>query len=260
LRVLVTGHRGRVGSVVEDALRRAGWDPVGFDRADGDDILAADRVATAARGCDAIAHIAALLGLQGETDEEILAVNLLGTWNVLKAADSAGVKRLVYLSSVNALGIFMGEGAPDYFPIDDEHPCRPGAAYGISKLLAEEMCQAFSRRTGIPTICLRPPAVLDDSVIESLKSAREKDPEFEWTPFWEYGCFIHVEDLAQATVCALTCPDPGHVRLLVNAEDISSSRGASREPGAFSAGGLASAGASDRPGASLRPLGARVAG
>ncbi len=46
---------------------------------------------------------------------------------------------------------------------------------------------------------------------------------------WEYGCYIHVEDLARATVCALTCTDPGHEVPLVVAEDISSRAMSSKE-------------------------------
>ncbi len=72
-------------------------------------------------------------------------------------------------------------------------------------------------------MCIRPPAVMNDEVIETIKEARRRDPEREWTPRnWEYGCYVHVEDLARATVLALTCPDPGHVVALVIADDVTS--------------------------------------
>ena len=78
-------------------------------------------------------------------------------------------------------------------------------------------------------VFIRPPAVLSDERIASMSRAHAEQAEAAWTPFWEYGCYIHVEDLARATVCALTCPDPGHELLLVVAEDISSRAMSSQE-------------------------------
>ena len=127
------------------------------------------------------------------------------------------------------MGIFSGQGTPDFLPVDETHECRPRSAYGISKYLGEQECRLFTRRTGVPTVCIRPPAVMNDARIEEIKEARRRDPECEWTPHWEYGCYIHVEDLACATVLALTCPDPGHVTVLVIADDVSSAQLQSRQ-------------------------------
>ena len=98
------------------------------------------------------------------------------------------------------------------------------------QILGEETCRLFTQRTGIATVCIRPPAVWDDDDIEKLRRARAADPQFEWTPYWEYGCYIHVEDLARATIAALTCDDPGHVSLLVIADDISTAELTTRHP------------------------------
>jgi UDP-glucose 4-epimerase len=227
MKVLITGDQGLVGREVRAAVGSRGWEAIGFDLADGCDVRDAEAVAGAARGCEAIVHLAARL--HGAPDDAIFSTNVLGTWNVLHAAESVGASRVIFCSSVNALGIFIGEAPPDYLPIDDDHPCRPGRAYGMSKLLGESMCEAFTARTGVPTICLRPPAIWDDSIMESIRKKREQDPEFEWTPYWEYGCFLHVRDLAEAITAALEHPGAGHVRLLVNAADISSAGGTSRE-------------------------------
>jgi nucleoside-diphosphate-sugar epimerase len=218
-----------VGIAVESTLVGGGHEIVGFDAADGADVRDTAAVAAAIRGCHAVVHLAALLTEPGADSAALMTVNLIGTWNVLQAAEAAGVDRVIYMSSVNALGVFMGEASPDYFPIDDKHPCRPGRPYGISKLLSEEMCELFTTRTGVATICLRPPAVFDDELVDTITAARRRDAEFEWTPYWEYGCFIHADDLAGAVACALRCSDPGHVRLLVNADDISSADATSRE-------------------------------
>ncbi len=63
---------------------------------------------------------------------------------------------------------------------------------------------------------------MSDETIENTKSLWEKEPSNEWPPFWEYGCFIHVIDLAEAALAALISPGLGHAVLLVNAADVSS--------------------------------------
>jgi nucleoside-diphosphate-sugar epimerase len=85
-----------------------------------------------------------------------MAVSVLGTWHVLLAAEAAGATRVVHFSSVQALGISEGERLPDYFPVDDEHPRRAMRPYGLSKRLAEDLCEGFTARTGIATLSLRP--------------------------------------------------------------------------------------------------------
>lgn len=222
MQVLVTGNKGRIGSVIEQQLNAAGHTVVGFDRASGNDLLDGKAVRAAAQGCDAIIHLASLLGGPKDDPDEIVEVGLQGTWHVLMAAKEAQVQRVVYFSSVNALGIFMGLQPPDYFPIDDEHPPRPVSPYGIAKRLAEEMCRHFTAWTGITTICLRPPWVAPPEAYTWMRARRDEDPASEWRRNWEYGAFCDVRDVAAAAVLALTCPDPGHVTLLLCADDIAS--------------------------------------
>ncbi|WP_347277704.1 NAD(P)-dependent oxidoreductase [Oculatella sp. FACHB-28] len=136
---------------------------------------------------------------------------------------------MVFFSSVDALGVFKGERKPDYLPLDDAHPCYPTTPYAISKKLGEEMCRFFTNSTGIPTICLRPSGVFDTGTYDFIISNRRTNPNFEWEPFWEYGAFLDVRDAADAARFALECPDPGHVTLLLNADDISSASRTSLE-------------------------------
>ena len=222
MRVFVTGNQGRIGSVIESQLKEAGHTVIGFDRRSGNDILDGQAVRAAAQGCDAVIHLASLLGSPRDDPDETMQIGLQGTWHVLQAAQAAGVQRVVYFSSVNALGIFMGQAAPDYFPIDDDHPARPRSPYGIAKRLAEEMCRHFTANTGISTICLRPPAVFLPDRYAHIRALRRENPEREWSPVWEYGVFCDVRDVAAAAVLALTCPDPGHITLLLSADDIAS--------------------------------------
>src|SRR5580692_6748797 len=140
MRVLVTGDRGTVGVPVADFLRREGYEVAGFDRADGADLLDLAALRRAASGCAAIVHLAALAHDGAGSPEQIMAVNVLGTWHVLLAAEAAGAGRVVCFSSAQVFGIAEGERFPDYFPVDDAHPRRAMRPYGLSKRLAEDLC------------------------------------------------------------------------------------------------------------------------
>ncbi|MEH2048380.1 NAD-dependent epimerase/dehydratase family protein [Nostoc sp.] len=229
MKVLVTGNEGMIGSVVEKVLRADGCEVIGFDIANGHNILNSNEIRSALQGCDAVVHLAALLGNSEDMPDEIMAVNLLGTWHILSAAAEAKLKRVVFFSSVDVLGIFKGERKPDYLPLDDNHPCYPTTPYALSKRLGEEMCRYFTNSTGIPTICLRPPGVFDEDTYNFIIYNRQANPDFEWNPFWEYGAFLDVRDAAEATRSALYCSNPGHVTLLLCADDISSANRTSQE-------------------------------
>ena len=159
MKILVTGSAGMIGQVVCQDLQNDGHEVVGFDIARGQDILNPQQIQVTMNGCDAVVHLAALLGKESQTAEQIMAVNLLGTWHVLQAAQAANLARVVYFSSMEALGIFRGERAPDYLPIDDAHPCCANSPYAISKHLAEQMCQHWTQSSGIASVCLRLPGV-----------------------------------------------------------------------------------------------------
>jgi UDP-glucose 4-epimerase len=219
-RILVTGHRGHVGAPVAAFLRGQGYEVAGFDRADGADVLDLAAVRRAAAGCAAIVHLAALAHDSAGSPEDIMAVNVQGTWHVLLAAEAAGVSRVICFSSVQVFGIAEGERLPDYFPVDDAHPRRAMRPYGLSKRLAEDLCEGFTRRTGIPTVALRPVGVWDEADYSRTRDRWRAQPRSEWEPFWEYGAFVDVRDVATAVGQALTVPLAGHHRLALCAPDI----------------------------------------
>jgi UDP-glucose 4-epimerase len=224
VRILITGHRGGVGAPVAEQLAGLGHEIVGFDRADGDDLLDFGQVQRAAAGCAAIVHLGALAHDTAGPPEQIMAVNVLGTWHTLLAAEATGAGRVIHFSSAQALGIAEGERDPDYFPVDDAHPRRAMRPYGLSKVLTEDLCAGHTARTGMPTLSLRPVHVWTPDWYRLRESQWRADPASEWEPFWEYGAFVDVRDVATAVELAVTVPLTGHHRALLCAADIAATR------------------------------------
>jgi NAD(P)-dependent dehydrogenase (short-subunit alcohol dehydrogenase family) len=202
--VLVTGARGLVGTALVDRLRSEGWRVRGFDLKGGDDLRDERALLDAARGCGAIVHAGAIPHDSAGTPADIVETNVLGTWHVLLAAERAGVSRVVYLSSVHVFGFADGAGTPAYVPVDDDHPLRASRPYGMSKRLAEEMCAAWTSRTGIPTVVLRPVLVLGDAGL-----ARTSEGTVE------LGAYVHVDDAVDASIRALGAELEGHHRITI---------------------------------------------
>jgi UDP-glucose 4-epimerase len=218
--VLLTGHRGRLGPAIIEALAGAGHEVRGFDLADGGDVRDAQALARAARGAQVIVHAAGLADDRDGTPADIMSINVLGTWNVLLAAETNQISRVVYFSSGKSLG--MLERNPDYLPMDDAHRGLPTRPYGLAKWLSEEMCAAFTQRTGIDTICLRPVAVFDAEGYSRMLNG----PKRVAAPgvAWHMGVHIDLRDVAEATLRAVETAFHGHIRLLLCSSDIADRR------------------------------------
>ncbi|HYL33479.1 MAG TPA: NAD(P)-dependent oxidoreductase [Stellaceae bacterium] len=113
MKILVTGGSGFLGSHIADALTGAGHQAVIFDRKPSPwlqsnqtmivgDVLDAAGVKRAMVGCDAVYHLAAVADINEAINQPRAAVevNILGTLNMLEAAQAAGLKRFVLASSV----------------------------------------------------------------------------------------------------------------------------------------------------------------
>jgi len=210
---LVTGSSGQVGAQLLDRLDAAGWIGRGLDIRTGGDLRDERAVLAAAQGCDAIIHAGALAHDSAGTPAEIVSTNVLGTWHVLLAAERCRVSKVVYFSSAQVFGFAEGEGTPEYVPIDDAHPLRAARPYGMSKRLSEEMCSAWTSRTGIPTVVLRPVMILDDHGLTLISESEA-----------ELGAFVHVDDVVDAALRALNAEVEGHVRVTLSAPATSTQR------------------------------------
>jgi len=163
----VTGATGFIGCHVARLLIEKGWKVRALRRSksfnpffrldDSDwctgDIRDFEQVSRAMAGCDAVFHVAADYRLWAKNPREIYESNVGGTANVLEAALANGVRRVVYTSSVGALGLNQ-----DGTPADEETPVRLDdmvGHYKRSKFLAERKAEEFLSR-GLPLVMVHP--------------------------------------------------------------------------------------------------------
>ncbi len=118
----------------------------------------------ALEGVDTIFHLAARVHVMNETATDPLtafrAVNTAGTLNLARQAAAAGVRRLVFLSSIKVNGEHTAPGRPFAANL----PARPEDPYGQSKWEAEQGLQDLARETGLEVVVVRPPLVYGPGV------------------------------------------------------------------------------------------------
>ncbi len=157
--IVVTGAAGFIGQhlvrylvrhtsariVGLDNLRRGRWDGI-HDCAPTDrlaliegDVRDADLLQRALKGADTIFHLAAqsnVIGAALDTDYSFQA-NVVGTYNVLRAARAAGVRRVIFTSSREVYG------EPAVLPVPEDAPLVAKNFYGASKIAGEAYCRVF---------------------------------------------------------------------------------------------------------------------
>lgn len=176
MKVLVTGATGFVGLaltrlLVYQRLKVVGGVrivssnlPHGVIQVSVGDILPDTDWRDALSGVDALVHTAARVHVMHEKADDPLAefrrVNVDGTLNLARQAAAAGVKRLVFISSVKVNGESTVLDKP-FSPDDYPDPLDP---YGISKREAEDGLFALSRETGMEVVIIRPTLVYGPGV------------------------------------------------------------------------------------------------
>ncbi len=136
---LTTGHRKNLADVADEIDLRVG------------DIRDAAFVAEAVRGCDVVFHEAAIVSVpySVEQPQQTHDVNLQGTLNVLMAAKTRGVRRVVFACSAAVYG------EDPSMPKREAMAPSPVAPYGVEKMAGELYLGAWSALYGVETVSLR---------------------------------------------------------------------------------------------------------
>lgn len=227
MRVLVTGHRGYIGSVMTRLLAAAGHEVVGLDV----DLYAAcsfagdppavpdvavdvrDATAAALEGVEAVVHLAALSNDPlGELDADLTHdINHRASLRLARLARGAGVSRFVFASSCSVYGASSRRGSAGR--LTEASPRAPITAYAVSKARVEDGLRGLAYHGFSPTILrnataygvsprLRLDIVLNDLVAQAVTTGviRLRSAGLAWRPM------VHVEDICQAVARVLEAP------------------------------------------------------
>lgn len=224
MKVLVTGHRGYIGTVLTEMLVDKGHQVVGIDS----DIFArctfGDEAASRApaidcdirelstaelRGFDAVLHLAGVCNdpLGDLLPETTVAINERATIRLAELAVEAGVPRFVYSSSCSV----YGNAVQDW--VDETSPVNPVSPYGVSKYEAERGLSALASERFSPVMLrsataygfsprIRFDLVLNNLVAYAFTSKRVflKSDGMAWRPI------VHIADISRAFIAAMEAP------------------------------------------------------
>ncbi len=235
MRVLVTGGSGFIGSHVVDKLRLRGHEPVIYDlrpspwheRGTVETVLGSitDREALerALHSCDAVAHLAAVADVNDvhAEPEDAERVNARGTVAVLEAARRAGVKRIVYAST-----IWVYSDCQDEAVDEDTLLPAPSHLYTSTKLAGELYCKAYQELYGIDFTILRfgipyGPRAREAAVIPAfVGKALRGEPLTLAGDGSQSRRFVYVEDLADGVALGLSEVAGNRVYNLASEENV----------------------------------------
>lgn len=222
-RILVTGATGFLGNALVRRLLLRGERPRALARASmrvprlqesGIDVVVGDAadmaaVEAAVRGTEVVIHCAGRMGSQG-TWEEFHRDSVESTENVLRAAQAAGVKSVIYVSSLGIYGVpHNGNRITEATPCDPE-PERRGL-YSRAKIEAERVVLQFSKETGFPVTVFRPGLIFGRG--RALPTAPLAFPSPLSTSFLVFGSshsllgVNYIENLVDAFELALERPE-----------------------------------------------------
>lgn len=195
-RILLTGAAGSLGGHLRGALapltrtlRLVDVKPMGTAAAHEEivqcDLSDAEAAFEAIRDCDAIVHFAG--HPREQTFQEIISDTLPAAYNIYEGARRHGIPRVVYASSIHAVGYYPVEEIPD-----TRAPHRPDTFYGLTKTFVEDLASLYWDKFGVESVCLRICSCFPEPV----------DRRMLWS-------WLSFEDCARLTSAALTAPRVG---------------------------------------------------
>ncbi|MFT6031937.1 MAG: uronate dehydrogenase [Arenicella sp.] len=159
-KLVLTGAAGRLGSYLREPLSKMADTLVSTDIVDNigklydgecyikADLTSLDQMLKVLEGADMVVHF----GAYGDEApfEKILGPNIIGAYNVWEAAHRNGVRRVVYASSVHAVGMHSKRDC-----IGTDAPHRPDTFYGLAKCFSEDLASLYWDKRGVESVCMR---------------------------------------------------------------------------------------------------------
>lgn len=159
-KLVLTGAAGRLGSYLREPLTKMADELVSTDlvedigklypgeRYQRADLAALDEVMDVLKGADMVVHFGAI-GDEAPFDA-ILQSNIVGAYTVWEAAVRNGLRRVVYASSIHAVGMH-----PRTERIGTDVPHRPDTYYGLAKCFAEDLASLYWDKFKLESVCMR---------------------------------------------------------------------------------------------------------
>jgi UDP-glucose 4-epimerase len=159
-------------------------------------------------GTDYVFHLAALwLGECVHEPRSAIDVNIVGTFNVIEAAQAAGVKKVVYSSSASVYGDALET------PMTEDHAFNNRNTYGATKIAGEQLFRAFNEQHGLDYVGMRymnvygPRMDYKGTYVSVIMKVLDKIEAGEAPQIFGDGSqaydFVHVADVARANILAL---------------------------------------------------------
>ena len=151
--ILITGSRGFVGDHICKSYLNNKYNLITDNHKDKSqkDITKIEYFENFDDKIDVIIHLAAKISINDSLIDpyETYYKNIVGTLNVLEFAKRKKITKIIFLST-------YVYGEPHYLPIDENHPINPHSPYNNSKIIAESLCEDYSKIFGINVVILRP--------------------------------------------------------------------------------------------------------
>jgi len=214
--ILVTGATGFVGSAIVRRLLdngetvrvlarpgsdRRNLDGLSVDVTEGD-LLKPDTLVDAVAGCEGLFHVAADYRLWTRDPEAMFRANVEGTRQILLAVGRAGIKRMVYTSSVATLGIVPGGVADEDTPVSYEDMI---GVYKQSKFRAEEAAKQVIAEMSLPAVIVNPSTPIGPRDIKPTPTGRMvvEAAAGRMPAYVDTGLnIVHVDDVADGHLLA----------------------------------------------------------
>ncbi|SFE56046.1 uronate dehydrogenase [Sulfitobacter brevis] len=195
-KLVLTGAAGRLGSYLREPLAAMCDELVSTDLVDdigtlyaGEryakaDLASYDQIFPLLEGADMVIHFGAIV--DEKPFEELLGPNFIGSYNIWEAAHQHGVRRVVYASSIHAVGMHK---KADFIGIDAPH--KPDTFYGLAKCFTEDLGSMYWDKRQLESVHLR---ILSAAQVNNSRAL---------------GSWLSYDDLIQLVTRAIDTPSVG---------------------------------------------------